>query len=438
MPERLSVRLDGKKVVTLTGLYRTRRSSSFVAAHEKYEANLSFVGPDEFIDGPIVKSLTFRPSNEILAVMYKGHRISRYVGADTVPLSDVKDAPRGGTRYLVDVIDHERCQAFAANADRLSVSGHVIVSTNSTVQGQTTHEERQVKVTYAAPVSIQTGITDMLSLCDFMSLMVGEVISPISVSVVTEGAADRWGFPPHFDVHARWRPPGKEIDPQYGRRCLATPMFDAEIYQDAVASWINRQERWSQSYALATVCLDNQREVSRRRFLDAAAWFESIPTFYERPRSKVSREVIRAAATAAGIAFTDGGAEVTVERVQALLSPVNSASLAVRIADALVRARASLGGEMLPDMLDELAKMLPRIRGKFAHGEDAFLGDLGHLVHDATLLFEVLAAALTLDELDIKITLDSIGHPFRTAITELQQFAVDDPMDVSGSGGTNP
>ncbi|MFD1952005.1 hypothetical protein ACFSGX_14625 [Sphingomonas arantia] len=285
-----------------------------------------------------------------------------------------------------------------------------------------------MKLTYTQPTLIHSAITDMLSVCDFMSLMVGEVISPVSVSFVTEGEVDRWGALPHYDVHARWRPNGKDIDPQYGRRCLSTPMFDTETYQSALATWVNRQSRWLQSHALATVCLDNQREISRRRFLDAAAWFESVPTFYECQREEIKREVITDAATAACKVFIESGADVSIDRAQALLSPLNSASLSIRIADAMARVRATLGDDLLPERLDKLAKVLPRIRGKFAHGEDAFLGDLGHMVHDATLLFEVLSAALTLEELGVRITPDSFGHPFSNSVTELQQFGLADAV----------
>ncbi|MFD1952004.1 hypothetical protein ACFSGX_14620 [Sphingomonas arantia] len=141
MPDRISVALDNNKFATLTGLYRTSRSSNFVTAHEVYEANLSFVGPKEFVYAPSVKIMSFRPTNEMLAVMYRGHRVSRHLATDNITLAELEQEPHKGMRYLVDLIDHERCQAFAAKADRLQISGHILVSTNATVQGQTAQEE---------------------------------------------------------------------------------------------------------------------------------------------------------------------------------------------------------------------------------------------------------------------------------------------------------
>jgi len=88
----------------------------------------------------------------------------------------------------------------------------------------------------------------------------------------------------------------------------------------------------------------------------------------------------------------------------------------------MAHARNALGADLLPMHLDQLAAAIPKIRGKFAHGEDAFASEVGHLIYDATLLLAVLTSTLTLQGLGIRLSADMSGHPLRTALRELRDY----------------
>lgn len=425
-PERLVMAITSNQVATLTGVYRTRRQSNFSRSFEEYRANIIYVGPTELQLSSEITRLRFRPTNERLAVMYNGHRIHHTVDAEETTLKAISAREQLGSRYIVDVIDAEKRRAFISASDGLSVSGDVNLTIRNNIQGHDTIEERITTLSFATPVSVALAFSNMLSICDFMSLMVGAVVSPASVQLETDGEADRHGRSPSFDVHANWREPGREIDPQKGRRCLAAPLFDRAGYESALTAWISRKALWRSCHALGTVYLSHDDELSRRRFLDAEAWFESLPTeCYERPRTRVAKDVVTAAAKAAAAAFREGNSDVSEGRARALLGPVNAASLNVRLDDAMAQARNALGLDLLPLSLDKLAAAIPKIRGKFAHGEDAFASEVGHLIYDATLLLAVLTSTLSLQGLGIQLSADMSGHPLRTALRELQDYGID-------------
>lgn len=427
MPERMVIALQGGGVMTMTGLYRVHRTATFISSYEEYRSNLAIAGPAELSEATKIKSLTFSPSNPELSVMYRGHRLSRHVNDDNLTIRDLSGSVQSGTQYIVDVIDHNRCEAFSSSATNLTVSGHVLISTNSNIMGQSVKENRNVKISYHDFTNIYSSIQDMICVCDFFTLLVGEVVSPIEVELTCEGQPDRWGNLPNFTVFARWREQGRPIDPQHGRRCLISPMFDSGVYERSLATWMDRRQNWGQSYALGTTCTQNQHEISRRRFLDAATWFESIPTSFESQRTKIPKRVLEEAADAASSAFSDRGESISAGRIKALLGPLNSPSLSDKVNDALLRSRIYMGADLIPDRLDQLASFLPRIRGRFAHGEDAFLSNLGHLVHEATLLYETIAYALTIEGLGFHIKPESQGHPLLSTIRVLQQFAGEPP-----------
>lgn len=423
-PERLVVQLSDGKVATFTGVYRTRRSADMTQSFEEYRANITYLGPEEFRPEHGVVRLTFRPSNERLAVMYSRHRAHGTVDAEDASLETITAGNGPGRRFYVDIIDSARLRAFTARTGDLEVAGNIGLSISSDMHGQRTKEHRTVSLQYERPTTLAFTIPDILATCDFISLIIGAVVSPITLNATTVGDRDRFDRPPTFDIYAGWREAGHEIEPRKGHRCLAAPMFDVDLYERAISNWLGRRQEWSTSYALGTVCLAHQEEISSRRFLDAAAWFESIPvTVYERQRERIGRDILEAASTAAAAVFQANGADVSESRARALLGPVNAASLNVRINDAMTFARSSFGQDILPPSLDRLASVISRIRGRFAHGEDAFASDLGHLVYDATLLLEALACMLTLEGLGgIQLTPDNGGHPIHRTLSELRVF----------------
>ena len=422
--DRLVMRITDSKCATLTGAYSSRTLSNFSRSFTEYRANVTYIGPTEFHGLADIKRITFRPTNERLAVLYRGHRIHSIVDSDQATLSSIYAQEKQGGRYFVDIIDNERRCAFEATAGGIVVSGSVHLTVKNDVQGHETVESRVVSLKYDNPTDVTTAFSDMLSVCDFMSLMIGLTVSPVTIEIVTEGAPDHYQRPPSFEVYAHWREAGKEVEPKHGRRCLAAPLFDQAAYVAALAAWLNRKEEWSTSHALGTVCFSHPDEISSRRFLDAAAWFESIPaSIYERARDRIPKDIISAAAKAAAAVFADKEIDVSEGRTRALLGQLNAASLSARIEDALTFARMTFGEEQLPPSLDYLGAMIPRIRGKFAHGDDPFTGELGHLVYDATLLLEVLSGALTLSELGVRIAPEMGGHKLRRGLFELMDFS---------------
>ncbi len=424
-PERI-VAYSPNKIITFVGVRRVRRTSTFHGSHEEYRANITFVGSEALSEDASIERIAFQPSNERLAVLYNGHRTYRQVSAPETTIAELENRSEFGLGYQVEIINEGKCQAFSVNVDDVLVTGHVLISTNGSIQGTFVEEHRQIAISYGQGVAFNEALKDLNYLSDFLSMMVGEVISPLSVSIKIQQEANKFdntlmsSSRLNFEVFAKWRPGGRELDPKDGRRCLLSPMFDKANYELALGSWMKRRSSWGQSYALSSACLANQREFSRRRFLDAAAWFESIPCFYEKERDQISSSILKSVAEEAASVLANENISISPDRIQAILGSLNASSLSQKIQDALVFVRKHIPIEVLTPDVEKLSKLLPKIRGKFAHGEDAFVSKLGSKVYDATLLFEVIAAALTLyslDEFETRFT--ETQHPFLRSIAEL-------------------
>lgn len=187
---------------------------------------------------------------------------------------------------------------------------------------------------------------------------------------------------------------------------------------------MDRREEWLQSYRLGTESIHRQHEVTRYRFLDAIGWFESIPDFYLPEASKIPKSVVRDAASAAAKSFGENGHTIEESRLRSLLSPINVLSLSMRLRAAVDHIEQRYGSGTLPADAPTLCAIVASIRGSFAHGQNAFEGELGARVYEATILTEVICALLTLSGLPVNLDriISAHHHPLNNWKQQLAEF----------------
>jgi len=156
-------------------------------------------------------------------------------------------------------------------------------------------------------------------------------------------------------------------------------------------------------------------------------WFESIPDAYLGNRPSISRTKLQAAAAAASNALSDVGEDVSAKRIAGLLGSLNAPSLGMRLDAAVAYIRSRFGEASLPADAGQMLSLASKIRGRFAHGEDAFLGPEGGRIYEVTLLVETVAALLTLADLDIDH--GKLGPRFHHWLTE----ALMEIFDMAGA-----
>jgi hypothetical protein len=294
------------------------------------------------------------------------------------------------------------------------------------VQGYQIEETRVSEICYHEPVTLDTAILDMMSLCHFFSFIVGTVIVPTEIWVgcghraeVSERAT--------FSLHIHARAPGEPLPPSEAMRCLISQPVDGPAYAESLEKWFCRRTDWAHSYNLATDCQARRYENSRNRYLDVLNWFESIPFFYLDRHPPVPTEVIRKAAKAASNIFHEGGItgpEVATNRLDDLLSRLNSPSLAVRLRAALAHVRERFGRSALPADSETLIKRAVTRRGAFSHGTYSLEFEHMQELYELTLLIETICGFLTLSGLDWNLTRlsQAHGHPMQLATSALAQF----------------
>lgn len=426
-PERVAIRLQNGKTATLLDIVPVSRSgnlgiSSFVQT--RMASYRTLVGPSEFLDEQLIESIEFSPSNELLAIYYRQHRRHVELARDQeFTAGDLLSAEGVWAPIIVDAIDRDRLVVFSRQLSDLEITIAVAISTNHTPQGANTTERRFVRLAYGNPQPLRIGLQDIGTICDFFSLVVGEVVAPHAIKVVSGETHELFG-PPTFDVHVTYRPPGKDLDPKFPFRCLISPQLDAVGYENSIAIWLDRRNEWLQSYRLGTESIGRQHEVTRHRFLDAIGWFESISDFYLPPADQIPKATVGKAARAAAKVFLAGGHEIDESRLRGLLSPINVLSLSMRLRAAISHIRQRFGTDALPPDSEELAGIIASIRGAFAHGENAFEGALGGRIYEASLTVENICKFLTLSAMPLDLHRISSAHhnPIIDARQQLFEF----------------
>lgn len=357
---------------------------------------MAIVGPSEFGDSQAITHLRFVPSNAVNAIFYTGHRST---GGLTAIGDTVANLQEGALlkRYQVDVIDREKLDAAVITLGSTRISLVIELASKSTAQGIKHTEIRRVKIEYQFGRQLADAMADVTSVCDFMSMMLGVVISPGDMDVALNGPGV--SSPNQFSIHGTFRTPGKKLRSSEAYEAIMSPEANRESYERAFAIWMARRSEWQQADALGIENLQMEGRLDRGRFLNAVGWFEAIPEIYARTKPKIPKAAIRKAVVAAAKSLSGDGHEGLQERVSNLIGMLNAPTLASRLEQAAIFLRSRYGKSILPNDLEQNVPIIAAIRNNFAHGDDAFLGKNSDRVHEMMLATEAICHLLTLDGL---------------------------------------
>lgn len=422
IPHEIVVNLNDGRVATLRNVFFLHRKGWFGASQTTYGSQLAFIGKSKFTDR--INRVAILPSQPEQSIFYRGHKSYGERENDLDTLAEILRNEPGSGRYLVSVIDSERLVAAKVVTDFGKIEFDVAVSRNMSGHGTELVEQRRALLEYNEPHDAPAVIEDVVTLCDFLSINLGEVIVPTKLQVVSDGERDRFGQAPLYEVYVRLREPGEEIAKGKVYRLLSAPSLNREHWEHNVARWFERRSEWRQSYSLFISLLGRQREFSRERFMDAIGWFESIPEFYMPTLAPLAtKAALKAATSAAAEALKEKGSEIPPDRIRNLFGMVNDPSLSTRLTAALERVRSTFGDEILPAGIETYLRLAPKIRGNFAHGENAFIGSDGDNVYPAMVATEAVCLLLTLDGLFIRdVGKNRTGHILDRSLEELQSI----------------
>ncbi len=286
---------------------------------------------------------------------------------------------------------------------------------------------------------MDVALADTVALCNFFTLVVGEVVSPTVLKLTL--AVDRQeadvqnsdeeqllsSFDREFELHVMTRRAGGEVEPNKAHRCLVSPAFDGSAYSEVLAGWMARRAGWKEAYrGLAEVCA-LQRQIGLERFLAAVRWFEAIPTFYMPSGERLPRKLLDRAASLGERLFTRSGHPVSADRLRSLLAPLNTPSLGARLHAAIQHLEERFGSGALPSDARERVKLITRFRGAAAHGENPLTGDTINDFYDSLLLAEAISWLLTLSALPWSFDRleGSPWHPLRDKLIQLSRLAAE-------------
>jgi hypothetical protein len=424
----LTVSLVNGKIATLKGNYpaghRGHLGADRAFVLSRIGSNQVLVGSRPFDDADLVDAISFQPTNELLAQYYVAHRAHVHVSKGRPLDVDQLFSPSGAWgEIVIDAIDGNRLTMCEFEEGHLKIALRILISELSDAQGTRSQETRLTRIEYGEPVNLNVALRDIMSVINFFSFVVGEVINPTSLQIES-GSQDGMGLRPTFEFHSSFRQAGARIDPEEARRCLISQPVDDVAYTQSLRVWMERHEEWGQSYYLGSESLSRQNEISRHRYLDAVGWFESIPLFYQDLRPSISSEIIREAAKAAREVFHTSGVDVSESRLRHLLAPLNAQSLAMRLRAAMAHIRSRFGDTALPPGAEGLISGMSGLRGRLAHGENPLSPDDGMQIYELTLLVETVCRFLTLSALPWSVgRLDRAhGHPMKLARLNLFHF----------------
>jgi hypothetical protein len=419
---------DGR-IATLKGNYlaagsrsETRDGRTF--ALTRIGTNQVLVGPRTFTDADLVSGITFRPTNDLIAQYYTAHR-GHVRAARTHPLHVDRLFSRSSEygEIIIDALDENRLTICKFEQDNLTVTLYVSITEASNALGTRIDERRSTRISYKHPVPLDVAFRDVMVIIHFFSFTVGGKITPTEIKIAS-GPEDNFHRRPLFDLHV-WFPRETEmLDPKEALRCLISQPIDGDSYKECLQAWLGRRDNWMQSYYLGSETLASQGEISRHRYLDAAAWFESIPPFYQDMRTTIPRGVIDQVSKATAASFKEQGVEVPERRVRDLFGPLHAPPLAARLRAAMSHIRVHFGEATLPLKTEDLIPKITRLRGRLAHGEDPIASDDARDMHELTLLLETVCGFLTLSGLPWSLgRLDHAHlHPMQWARAMLFHF----------------
>jgi hypothetical protein len=425
----LVISLSNQQTATLRGNYPAGSrghfgpDSAFVLSH--IGANQVFVGPRAFGDGDLVDAISFRPTNEMLAQFYRAHRGHvRVDRAKPLEIDRLFSFSADWGEVVIDAVDGKRLTMCEFEQDNIRLALRISLWESSDAQGTKTQEARLTNISYNAPVTLDIALRDVMTIANFFSFVVGEVVVPTDIKIES-GPENDFKLRPEFDLHIGFLQAGRVLDPSEAHRCLISEPIDGVGYERSLRAWMQRRGEWAQSYYLGSESLLRQNVISRHRYLDAVGWFESIPPFYQKTTPSMSREIICDVASAACEIFRTKGENVSESRLRDLLAPLYVQSLAMRLRAALAHLRTRFGRMVLPPGTETLISKITGLRGRLAHGENPLSSYEARDMHELILLVEAICGFLTLSELpwDLARLDRAQGHPMQRARVILFEFA---------------
>jgi hypothetical protein len=395
---------DGR-TATLRGNYAAGSEGYFQAARgfvvNRIGTNQVFIGPRSFGETDLVNAISFRPTNEFLSQYYIAHRAHAHWNGAT-PLEPDKLFTHPPVlewgELIIDAIDGNRLIMCEFDHDNMKVTLGTSISGRSDAQGVETTEQRFTRIDYTDPVPLTTMLVDLMTIANFYSFVVGEVVTPTEVSIES-GHEEAPVGRPRFEFRTRFRRPGANLHPREARRCLISHPEDGDNYTRSLRLWVERREEWGQSYFFGSESLAQQKQITRHRYLDAAGWFESIPTFYLQSEPSISRQILGALTAAAKTLLNAKGVDVSENRLRDVLAMLRTPPLGARLRAAMAHIRARFGDAALPPRAEDLIPRMSGLRGRLAHGENPLSSHEAGEMHELTFLFETVCWFLTLSAL---------------------------------------
>jgi hypothetical protein len=234
----------------------------------KLLSNRVLIGQREFLSGDRISEIAFTPTNEALAIFYRAHRGLRHIAPEESTSGEALLGNDFASKpIIVQTLDERKLTAARAELPDMQLTLEVEIDYSFDIQGSRITERRVARLTYIEPVLLDAALADTIALCNFFTLVVGEVVSPTALNLVLNpelpeadvqvSAEDQLlvNLRREFDLHVQTRKAGNEVEPGKAHRCLVSPALDGGAYNEILASWMARRADWKEAYrGLAEVC----------------------------------------------------------------------------------------------------------------------------------------------------------------------------------------
>lgn len=401
IPSILTLKVGGGEIASLNGLVPVATKRRADHEQQTFRATSLVLGPASFLGTEKISGIRFVPTNQRHAIYWTAHRISGSVAALSEPLTTIDTPGAIFGRYQVDAIDGERLEAVRVVEQNVSIVMDVKFTENHNRQGTQRSEQRWVSIGYVNGRTLDEAVGDIQYICAFMSTMLGLVIAPTELDFEVCDPIARSGE--RYRMHSHFRAPAPEMKITDLNTGLVSANYNRSRYETALRAWLTRRAEWQQATAFALEALTMRNRLDRVRFLNATSWFEAIPDGYMPTGSVIAKTDLDAAAGAATALLTERGHTIVGNRVRGLLGNLNSPSLAMRLQGAVASLRTRYSANVLPANAEDVCRLIPAIRGSYAHGDDPLLGRHAGTVLESTILTETICYLLTIADLGFEL-----------------------------------
>lgn len=431
VPDRLVITLANGKLATVLYPAVKNYTSTITNSGSSYLqtlfSNLVLIGRTEFSDDDCISAIDFCPTSPFVSIFHRAHHAHSNLDPHTpvAPESLFSQRVWSGS-VIVQAIDSERLEACSISLPDMNIALRATASSSSTIQGTEIEQSRRARLDFPQTTNLQRAIHEVTRLYRFFTMVVGEHISATDVKIL---ACNKDALETEFDLHLNFPIPDKEIASQNAHRCLISIPFEGKRYGALLRQWFERADDWDVSYSLMYQAISERNRIGRDRYLNAIAWFESIPTFYLPSADRIDRDSIDQAAKAAASILNADGEIVTHERMKGLLSQLNQPSLGIRLRSAVSYLQDHFGDEAVPTSVTASISRIVSIRSGYAHGgnpeteyplDEIYLGVTA--AEYICCLLTLACGAWSFDLLD-----RAVGHPLRDARSWLRDVPMSSP-----------